>query len=138
MHLDGDNLVPYLTGQATKSPRKSFFYINDDQQLTGLRYDNWKLVFLEQQRRERCWFGPIRSRTCGFPKCSTFGRTRTSVPTSPRTPITTGCSITSTCSSQRRITWVSDELATTRLHMARRNSTEISVVIFDVFNSLEF
>ncbi len=49
VHLDGDNLVPYLTGQAPKSPRESFFYINDDQQLTGLRYDNWKLVFLEQR-----------------------------------------------------------------------------------------
>ena len=49
VHLDGDNLVPYLTGQAAKSPRESFFYINDDQQLTGLRYDNWKLVFMEQR-----------------------------------------------------------------------------------------
>ena len=49
VHLDGDNLVPYLTGQDPKSPRVSFFYINDDQQLTGLRYDNWKLVFMEQQ-----------------------------------------------------------------------------------------
>jgi len=49
VHLDGDNLVPYLTGQAKKSPRESFFYINDDQQLVGLRYDNWKLVFMEQR-----------------------------------------------------------------------------------------
>jgi arylsulfatase len=49
VHLDGYNLVPYLTGQATKSPRDSFFYINDDQQLTCLRYDNWKFVFLEQR-----------------------------------------------------------------------------------------
>ena len=49
VHLDGDNLVPYLTGQAPKSPRQSFFYINDDQQLVGLRYDNWKLVFSEQR-----------------------------------------------------------------------------------------
>ena len=49
VHLDGDNLVPYLTGQVAKSPRRSFFYINDDQQLTALRYDNWKLLFLEQR-----------------------------------------------------------------------------------------
>jgi arylsulfatase len=49
VHLDGDNLVPYLTGQTEKSPRISFFYVNDDQQLTGLRYDNWKLVFMEQR-----------------------------------------------------------------------------------------
>ncbi len=49
VHLDGDNLVPYLTGQVPKSPRESFFYINDDQQLVALRYDNWKLVFMEQR-----------------------------------------------------------------------------------------
>jgi arylsulfatase len=49
VHLDGDNLVPYLTGEEDKSPRESFFYVNDDQQLTGLRYDNWKLVFMEQR-----------------------------------------------------------------------------------------
>jgi arylsulfatase A-like enzyme len=49
VHLDGDNLVPYLTGKTDKSPRESFFYVNDDQQLTGLRYDNWKLVFMEQR-----------------------------------------------------------------------------------------
>lgn len=51
VHLDGDNLVPYLTGQADKSPRESFIYCNDDQQVTGLRFDNWKLVFLEQRAR---------------------------------------------------------------------------------------
>jgi len=49
VHLDGDNLVPYLTGQVQKSPRESFLYINDDQQLTAMRYDNWKIVFMEQR-----------------------------------------------------------------------------------------
>jgi arylsulfatase A-like enzyme len=49
VHLDGDNLVPYLTGQVDKSPRVSFLYFNDDQQLVALRYDNWKLVFMEQE-----------------------------------------------------------------------------------------
>ena len=49
VHLDGFNLVPYLTGQAEKGPRESFLYCNDDQQLTALRYDNFKLVFLEQR-----------------------------------------------------------------------------------------
>lgn len=49
VHLDGYNLAPYLTGQVNKSPRDSFFYCNDDQQLVALRYDNWKLVFMEQR-----------------------------------------------------------------------------------------
>jgi arylsulfatase len=49
VHLDGYNLVPYLTGTAAKSPRDSFLYCNDDQQLVALRFDNWKLVFMEQR-----------------------------------------------------------------------------------------
>ncbi|HUL04654.1 MAG TPA: arylsulfatase [Gemmatimonadales bacterium] len=65
VHLDGDNLVPYLTGQESKSPREAFIYINDDQQVTALRYDNWKFVFLEQraQGTMRIWaepFTPLR------------------------------------------------------------------------------
>lgn len=61
VHLDGYNLVPYLTGQAEKSPRESFLYCNDDQQLTGLRYDNWKLVFMEQRVNGtlRIWAEPF-------------------------------------------------------------------------------
>jgi len=61
VHLDGDNLVPYLTGQVAKSPRESFLYINDDQQLTGLRYDNWKFVFMEQRAEGtmRIWSEPF-------------------------------------------------------------------------------
>src|SRR6476619_2064488 len=35
VHLDGYNLVPYLTGAADKSPRESFVYCNDDQQVTA-------------------------------------------------------------------------------------------------------
>jgi arylsulfatase len=61
VHLDGFNLVPYLTGQVAKSPRESFLYVNDDQQLTGLRYDNWKFVFMEQraQGTMRIWAEPF-------------------------------------------------------------------------------
>ncbi len=49
VHLDGYDLVAYLTGQTDKCPRESFIYCNDEAQLTCLRYDNWKLVFLEQR-----------------------------------------------------------------------------------------
>jgi arylsulfatase len=61
VHLDGFNLVPYLTGEVEKSPRESFLYCNDDQQLTGLRYDNWKLVFMEQRATGtlRIWAEPF-------------------------------------------------------------------------------
>ena len=30
VHIDGYNLLPYLTGEADKSPRKGFIYFNDD------------------------------------------------------------------------------------------------------------
>ena len=61
VHLDGFNLVPYLTGQTDKSPRNSFIYVNDDQQITALRYENWKLVFMEQRAPGtlRIWSEPF-------------------------------------------------------------------------------
>jgi len=49
VHLDGYNQLPYLTGQEPKSPREEFFYFSDDGELTGLRYDNWKIVFAQQR-----------------------------------------------------------------------------------------
>ena len=49
IHLDGYNLLPYLTGQVTEGPRKEFFYFSDDGDLLALRYDNWKLVFAQQR-----------------------------------------------------------------------------------------
>jgi arylsulfatase A-like enzyme len=63
VHLDGYNLVPFLTGETTKSPRDSFLYCNDDQQLTGLRYNNWKIVFMEQRAEGtlRIWSEPFVS-----------------------------------------------------------------------------
>jgi arylsulfatase A-like enzyme len=59
--LDGYNLLPYLTGQESKSPRVSFFYFSDDGDLVGLRYDNWKLIFMEQRMAGTCaiWAEPF-------------------------------------------------------------------------------
>jgi arylsulfatase A-like enzyme len=48
-HIDGFNLLPYLTGAVEKSPRKLFTYISDDGDILGLRYHNWKIVFMEQR-----------------------------------------------------------------------------------------
>jgi arylsulfatase A-like enzyme len=50
VHLDGYNLLPYLTGQAASSPRKEFVYFSDEGELLNLRYENWKFVFAEQRR----------------------------------------------------------------------------------------
>lgn len=61
VHLDGFNLTPYLTGQTDKGPRESFLYVNDDQQVVGLRYDNWKIVFMEQRAQGQMllWANPF-------------------------------------------------------------------------------
>jgi arylsulfatase len=49
VHLDGYNLLPYLTGEQEKSPRQEFFYFSDDGDLVAMRFDNWKLVFMQQR-----------------------------------------------------------------------------------------
>jgi arylsulfatase len=48
-HIDGYNLLPYLTGDEKESPRKIFFYFSDDGDVLGIRYDNWKLCIMEQR-----------------------------------------------------------------------------------------
>lgn len=48
VHLDGYNLMPALKGQA-EWPRKDFIYWTDDGSVAALRYENWKVTFLEQQ-----------------------------------------------------------------------------------------
>ncbi len=49
VHLDGYNILPLLTGETTKSPRKEIFYFSDDGDLTALRYGDWKLILMEQR-----------------------------------------------------------------------------------------
>lgn len=51
VHLDGFNLLPHLTGKEEKNPRKGFIYFNDDGDLVAIRFDNWKMTFMEQRCR---------------------------------------------------------------------------------------
>ena len=48
VHLDGYNQTDYLAGKG-EDPRKEFYYWTDDGNLAGLRYDRWKILFLEQR-----------------------------------------------------------------------------------------
>jgi arylsulfatase A-like enzyme len=61
VQLDGYNLLPYLTGKEKKSPRKGFIYFDDDGNLVALRFDNWKVVFMEQRVEGtlRVWSEPF-------------------------------------------------------------------------------
>lgn len=45
------NLLPYLTGEEAESSRKFFFYFSDDGDMLAIRYENWKIVFMEQRCR---------------------------------------------------------------------------------------
>jgi arylsulfatase A-like enzyme len=49
VHIDGYDLLPYLTGEVDKGPRPGFVYFSDDGDLLALRFDNWKVVFMEQR-----------------------------------------------------------------------------------------
>lgn len=80
VHLDGYNQLAHLTGQQPKGNRKEFFYFDDDGDLVGLRYENWKVVFMEQRAPGtlRVWAEPFT--TLRLPSCSTSGP----IPTSGR------------------------------------------------------
>ena len=47
-YIDGYDQSAYLAGKA-EDPRKEFWYVNDDGQVVAARYDDWKVVFLENR-----------------------------------------------------------------------------------------
>jgi arylsulfatase A-like enzyme len=61
VHIDGFNLVPYLTGEVDKSPRRGMIYFSDDCDVLGIRAENWKVVFQEQRCEGtlQIWFEPF-------------------------------------------------------------------------------
>jgi len=61
VHLDGYNVLPVLTGETEEGPRKEIFYFSDDGDLTALRYDDWKIIFMEQKAEGtfRVWMEPF-------------------------------------------------------------------------------
>ena len=66
VHLDGYNFLPFLTGEAKEGPRREIFYFSDDGDLTALRYQDWKLIFMEQRAEAtlQAWrepFIPLRA-----------------------------------------------------------------------------
>jgi arylsulfatase len=48
VHLDGYNLMPAFQGEG-EWPREEFLYWTDDGSVAALRYNDWKVTFLEQQ-----------------------------------------------------------------------------------------
>lgn len=61
VYLDGYNVLDHIKDpKKVKSPRHEVFYFSDTGDLTALRYDDWKLVFLEQKTKGglRVWMDP--------------------------------------------------------------------------------
>jgi arylsulfatase A-like enzyme len=58
VHLDGYDMREMLAGGPSK--RQEYFYWTDDGNLAGLRYDRWKMVFLEQREEGLAvWENPL-------------------------------------------------------------------------------
>jgi arylsulfatase len=59
-HLDGYDMNAYLSGETDESPRKEFWYFNDDSQIVAARLGDWKSVFYENRGREfGVWIEPF-------------------------------------------------------------------------------
>jgi arylsulfatase len=61
VHLDGYNFIPFFKGETEEPIRHEIFYFSDDGDLTALRYDDWKLIFMEQKYEGtfRVWMEPF-------------------------------------------------------------------------------
>ncbi|RWP04165.1 arylsulfatase [Mesorhizobium sp.] len=59
VHLDGYNQRDVLAGEG-EGKRHEYFYWTDDGNLAGLRYERWKMVFLEQREEGLAvWENPL-------------------------------------------------------------------------------
>jgi arylsulfatase len=60
VHIDGFNMLPYLTGEVKESPRKAFFYMSDDGEVMAVRHGDWKFVVAEQRAQQMgVWMEPL-------------------------------------------------------------------------------
>ena len=60
VHLDGYNMMPYLTGEAKESPRNAIFYFSDDGDVMAVRVGDYKFVLAVQRANTmRLWAEPF-------------------------------------------------------------------------------
>jgi arylsulfatase len=51
-HVDGYNLLDYLSGKVQESPRKEFIYLNDGAEVVAIRVGDWKATYLENRAEQ--------------------------------------------------------------------------------------
>ena len=60
VHLDGFNMIPYLTGEAKESPRPGIVYFSDDGEVIAVRVGDWKLhLAVQRANTMRLWAEPF-------------------------------------------------------------------------------
>jgi arylsulfatase len=60
VHLDGYNMVPYLTGEVKESPRQALFYFSDDGEVVAVRVGDWKFnLALQRANTMEQWAEPF-------------------------------------------------------------------------------
>ena len=60
VHIDGHDMLPYLTGKVKESPREFLFYFSDDGDIIAIRMGDWKVVLMEQRAKQlMCWIEPF-------------------------------------------------------------------------------
>ena len=59
-HIDGYNLLDYLSGKSTDDPRKEFIYVGDDGAVMAIRVGDWKAIYLENRAEQlQVWREPL-------------------------------------------------------------------------------
>ena len=60
VHLDGYNLIPYLTGEVKESPRNAIMYFSDDGDVIAVRVGDYKFhLAVQRANTMRQWAEPF-------------------------------------------------------------------------------
>lgn len=59
-HVDGYNMLDYLSGKVKDSPRNEFIYVGDDGDIMAIRVGDWKAIYLENRATQlQVWREPL-------------------------------------------------------------------------------
>ena len=60
VHLDGYNMIPYLTGAAKESPRNAIMYFSDDGDVMAVRVGDYKFnLAVQRADKMQAWAEPL-------------------------------------------------------------------------------
>src|SRR5271156_3225869 len=60
IHLDGHNIIPYVTGAAKESPRNAIMYFSDDGEVMAVRVGDYKFnLAVQRATRMMVWAEPL-------------------------------------------------------------------------------